>query len=406
MAHNKLARAEAKVSRRPTRYVLALAMLFSALVAPPSSAAPLKIEIVSPLARSKVSGVVAVKARVRSRPRSVIFEWSPDSGTTWQPIEVDVDRASGWTARWDTNGFRGVTTIRATVSNGLDFDSDRIKVRVVGPPQPGDPTPPSLSGGLVAYSGFGTWVDVPSEEAWRRPEKTVNKIAKMGVQTLFLQTSNYRHDEAIVYRWAAKQILAEAHERGIQVVAWYLPALNRRNQDFNRVKKAIDMEGPNGERFDSFALDIEATVIEDIERRNRRTIALAERIRNYVGIDYSLGAIVPDVHSLYWPGFPYEELGQYFNVFLPMSYFTYRTSGYRNVHRYIEVNVRAIRRRTGDRAVPIHVIGGLAGIASNREVDALLDACFARKVQGSSLYDFSITQAGEWKRMRRAQQLE
>lgn len=352
-----------------------------------------------------MAGVVPIKAVARGSAQMVAFQWSQDRGTTWQPIGIDVDPSAGWSTTWDTTAIRGVTLLRATAIKGVELNSDRTWVRVKGIP-PSDSEPPLLSSGLAAYAGFGTWVDVPSEDAWRTPTKTVNKMAKMGVQTLFLQTSNYRHDEAIVFRRAAKEILTEAHDRGIRVVAWYLPKLSRPKQDFNRVKEAIDLQGSDGDRFDSFALDIEATVIENIKKRNKNTVRLARRIRAYVGDNYALGAIVPDpAHSTYWPDFPYKPLAEEFNVFLPMSYFTYRTSGYENVRRYVNDNVRAIERRTGNEDVFIHVIGGLAGTVSLREIEGHLDACFAREVEGSSLYDFSITERDEWQRMRRAQKL-
>ena len=403
----RITRAASRFRVRWCPFVLALALAFTGLYPVSRSwAEPPRITIVSPTKGASVGGVVSIKALVHGGAQSVVFQWSQDRGATWQPIGIDADASAGWTTSWDTTALRGVTWIRATAIKGIELGSDRTWVRVRGIPPP-DPEPPSLSSGLAAYAGFGTWVDVPSEDAWEKPWKTVHKMAKMGVQTLFLQTSNYRHDEAIVYRRAAKKILTEAHDRGIRVVAWYLPALNRPKQDFNRVKEAIDLQGSDGDRFDSFALDIEATVIENIEKRNRNTVRLAKRIRAYVGDNYSLGAIVPDpVHSTYWPDFPYKPVAEQFDVFLPMSYFTYRTSGYANVRRYVEANVRAIQRRTGNENVFIHVIGGLAGIASNREVEGHLDACFAREVEGSSLYDFSITEREEWQRMRRARELD
>ncbi|HYN35957.1 MAG TPA: hypothetical protein VEV82_03180 [Actinomycetota bacterium] len=217
-----------------------------------------------------------------------------------------------------------------------------------------------------------------------------------------MQTSNYRHDRAIVYRSAAKEMLHEAHAVGIKVVGWYLPSLNRLNQDFRRVRAAIDLRGPEGERFDSFALDIESTTVSDIKERNQRMLFLSNQIRDYVGTDYALGAIVPDPgHSMYWPGFPYKGVNDFFDVFLPMSYFTWRTAGYENVRKYVGLNIRKVRKGTGDKDVPIHVIGGLAGAASRREVQALVNTARERHIAGVSLYDFSITEDHEWEVMNK-----
>jgi hypothetical protein len=76
---------------------------------------------------------------------------------------------------------------------------------------------------------------------------------------------------------------------------------------------AIRFRLSTGQRFDSFALDIEATVVSNPATRTRRLLTLARWIRAGVGSRYPLGAITPNPIGLdtlphFWPNFPYQQL--------------------------------------------------------------------------------------------------
>lgn len=253
---------------------------------------------------------------------------------------------------------------------------------------------------ITAYRGLATWVDIYDEWPYQRPRAAVRKMDEKGVRTLFLETANYRISTAIHHPAAVSRLIEAAHRRGVRVVAWYLPSFARLKRDFRRAMAAIRFRTENGQRFDSFALDIEATVVSDIETRNGRARRLSRRLRNAVGADYSMGAIVPEAGALYWPDFPYKAVARRFDVFLPMAYFTYRTSGFDDVYDFISNNVRTIRAKTGDRLVPIHVIGGVAQDATLRETRAFVKAAADRRVVGASLYDFTTTRHFQWERLR------
>src|SRR5207244_3761503 len=147
----------------------------------------------------------------------------------------------------------------------------------------------------------------------------------------------------------------------MQVVAWYLPLFNNVDTDFTRVRRSLDYRTSDGQAFDSFALDIEAAIV-PIKTRIQHLLALSARIRAAVGPSFPLGAIIPSPRGLirvptYWPGFPYKALPAYYDVVLPMSYYTFHTNGPWAAHRYISDNIRIVRERTGDPTIPIHVIG-------------------------------------------------
>lgn len=253
----------------------------------------------------------------------------------------------------------------------------------------------------AAYRGLGTWVDMYDAPPWRYPRRAVRKMSENGVRTLYLETANYRKpkDRRLYRPVAMAAMLDAAHAHGIKVVAWYVPGFKNLRRDFRRVKAALDFETETGQRFDSFALDIEATLVPDIQIRNERALRLSRRIRDAVGPDYALGAIVPEAGALYWPDFPYRGLASSYDVFLPMAYYSYRTSGASGVYSFISNNIDAVRSETGDANVPVHVIGGIAEDSTPREVGAHVRAAIDKNAYGTSLYDFPTTTPRQWRKL-------
>lgn len=253
------------------------------------------------------------------------------------------------------------------------------------------------------FRGFGTWIDIYDKQ-WDNPEAAVAKMAREKVQTLYLETANYRTDRSIFRRSRAARFIESAHAHGIKVVAWYLPDFKNLKRDLQRSRAAIRFRTPNGHRFDRFALDIESTVVTDIERRNRRMFRLTKRIRDVAG-NMAIGAITPDpIGSLYWPNFPYAKVAKRYQALMPMGYFTYRTSGAKGVRRHVRAGIDALRNMTtADKR--IHYIGGLAVDANKREVRAYRRVAMNQKILGGSLYDFADTRAGQWDALRALRRL-
>jgi hypothetical protein len=194
----------------------------------------------------------------------------------------------------------------------------------------------------------------------------------------------------------------------MRVVGWYLPSFADRRRDLARSLAAIRLTTPFGGRLDAFALDIEAATVRSIARRNRRALALSSRIRAAVGPGYALGAIVPDRRSTdrtrpsLWPRFPYRRLRRVYDVFLPMSYSSYRGHGSAFVYRYTRDNVEFLRRATGDPALPVHVVGGLANRLDARAARAVVDATRDAAAIGASFYKFSLTGREDWRALASA----
>src|SRR5262252_160206 len=204
-----------------------------------------------------------------------------------------------------------------------------------------------------AYAGLGTWLDIYATPSWANPQREVAAMARYGVRTLYLQTGNYEQSVDLVRPRALGRFIDAAHAAGIRVVAWYLPSFLYPAQDARRALAAIRFRSAKGERFDSFALDIEASLVKGVPLRSRRLLRLSARLRADVGHRYPLGAIIPSPvgirrHPKYWPHFPYRSLARYYNVFLPMAYSTdHHIRGVTGTRAYNAADVSIIRARTG-----------------------------------------------------------
>ncbi len=252
-----------------------------------------------------------------------------------------------------------------------------------------------------AYVGLGTWLDIYAQKAaWRHPERQVAAMAQDGARTLYLETGNYRQRVDVVRPQAVGRFVDAAHAAGMRVVAWYLPSFARPGQDERRSLAAIRFRSASGGSFDGFALDIEATVVRPQRLRNRRLLQLSARLRSAVGPRYALGAIVPSPVGMspsYWPRMPYRRLARLYDVFLPMAYSTMRgVRGRKATLAYLSATVAAVRSGTGDRQIPIHLIGGLSGAMGSRATAGFMAAVSECAPLGYSLYAFPTTRRAAW----------
>jgi hypothetical protein len=252
------------------------------------------------------------------------------------------------------------------------------------------------------YAGLGTWLDIYATPSWAHPRQVVDAMARDGVKTLYLQTGNYEQQDDLVRRNALGQFVDAAHADGLRVVAWYLPSFLYPAQDTRRALAAIRFRSAHGERFDSFALDIEASLVRSVPLRTTRLLQLSARLRRAVGRHYRLGAIIPSPvgirrHPTYWPRFPYRQLSRVYDVFLPMAYATDRDIvGIKATRAYDAADIAIIRTRTGKPHVPIHLIGGIANKMGSRETAGFMRAVADCSPLGYSLYEFPLTSRGSW----------
>jgi hypothetical protein len=259
-----------------------------------------------------------------------------------------------------------------------------------------------------AYAGLGTWLDIYATSSWAHPQREVAAMARDGVRTLYLQTGNYGQSTDLVRAHALGRFIDAAHAAGLRVVAWYLPSFSDPPQDARRALAAIHFRSARGERFDSFALDIEAGIVKPASLRTERLLRLSARLRAAVGRRYPLGAIIPSPvgirrHRHYWPQFPYRRLARVYNVFLPMAYATDRgVRGMTGTRAYDAADVAIIRARTGRPHVPIHLIGGIAGTMGAAETAGFMQAVADCAPLGYSLYEFPITPRATWEALAAA----
>ncbi len=255
------------------------------------------------------------------------------------------------------------------------------------------------------FAGLGTWVDIYSSE-WADPEAAVAAMARHGVRTLYLETGNYSHSAPVFRPEEAGRFIDAAHAAGLKVVAWYLPSFLNVRTDAHKAVAAIRFRSATGERFDGFALDIEATKVRSLALRDRRLLFLSARLHHAVHRRYALGAITPSpvgMSPYFWPNIPYRSLTHYYKAFLPMAYFTMRDIHSRvGARDFLMSTVSDIRAASGDPAFPIHLIGGLSGSMGAKATNGFLDAVALAKPFGFSLYAFDQTTPAAWRALARA----
>lgn len=258
------------------------------------------------------------------------------------------------------------------------------------------------------YSGLGSWIDIFDDAAWQNPEAAVRTMDRKDVTILFLQSGSSRPGAAVFRPARTARFLRAAHESGITVVAWYKAPYIDRAYETRRAIGAIRFETWDGESFDGFALDIEtAEGSPPAPVRNRRLLAMSKRLREVAGPIYPLGAIIPSPAGLalphgraWWPDFPYRELDQLYDAFLPMGYYTYHSTTAAGAYRDTRRNIRLLRQETGDPLVPIHLVGGTAVASNAAEGRAFAQAASEYGVIGASMYDQMTMGPEDWAAVR------
>ncbi len=251
------------------------------------------------------------------------------------------------------------------------------------------------------FAGLGTWVDIYSTTALSDPEAAVASMAKHGVRTLYFETGNYSHNAPVVWPDAAGRFIDAAHAAGIRVVAWYLPSFRDVRQDMRKALGAIRFRSATGQRFDGFALDIEATSVRSLALRNHRLLFESTRLRLSVPRKYPLGAITPSpvgMSPYFWPDIPYSSLTRYYKAFLPMAYFTLRGIQSRSgASAFLTSTVSEIRAASGKPRFPVHLIGGLSSNMGRQATAGFMRAVTHTHLLGFSLYNFDEMTPAVWR---------
>lgn len=297
-----------------------------------------------------------------------------------------------------------------TTQSAEPTETPRSEERTPTVPATTTPEPTDEQRRLDAYTGLGAWVDIFDDRAFDDPEGTVAELKRHGVKTLFLETGNSEYPRIFRPDRTARFITA-AHEDDIYIVAWFLPWLQDIERDYASVKAAIQFETDGGERFDSFTLDIESTKVRSVATRSRRAVALSRRIRQLVGRDYVLGGCIPSPVGIkdnkgFWNPFPYEQLAQYYDVWVPMGYYTFHGNGAESAYADARRNMRLLRAEKGLTAKrPVHLVGGLAEDSTSAETRSFLRAAGEQGAIGASLYDWATMNSGHWRELQGARSL-
>ena len=285
------------------------------------------------------------------------------------------------------------------------------------------PAAPAPRVDLTAFRGLGTWYDT-YDYGTLDPASTARQMRAFGVRTLYLQTGRYTlpgdfKDVAEMSAW-----IRAAHANGMRIVGWYLPGYGNLDRDVHRTSAIASFRTSDGQRFDGLAVDIEdkcelqGSTCSNVKpvpgfTQDDWNAAIAthmRRVRAAVGSRYPMGAIVPPplgmaLRPSHWTGFPWRSLPAGYDVVMPMAYWSFRddcpqvpshcASG------YTSGNVAQVRGLTGDRSLPVHVIGGVADNVSTSEVADFVSAARSAGVIGGSLYDYRTTAAAYWSPLRR-----
>jgi hypothetical protein len=281
------------------------------------------------------------------------------------------------------------------------------------PAHPASAAQPSLS----VFRKVGAWVDVfdyatrlqKPDTLPRVTPESIDDMADLGVKTLYLQVANPDDAPAdqLTDRSEIKSLLERAHDHGIAVVPWFLPRLVKPADDLTTMKQILALRAGD-ERFDGVGLDLESSEVADITLRNKRTVDFARKVRVLVGTSVPVASIVyPAVqlevlNPVLWPNFPYKGVDPFVDLWMPMSYYTYRdeASGLRSAYRYTVDSVDRLRKRVGDPDVPVHLIGGLAEDSTPDDYLDMTRAAKATDALGWSVYDYATTGTWAWPYLR------
>ena len=261
---------------------------------------------------------------------------------------------------------------------------------------------------ISPYAGVGTWLSryrFTREFGGAAPPVTpadVDAMADVGVRTLYLQPAA---DDARYPGLLSTDLLGEflvrAHAREMQVVAWYLPRFGDIAGDLRRLQ-AVAAFRAAGQSFDAIAVDIEFTDSVELAPRNARLVELSQQLRAAVP-DVELGAIVlPPVvtdvlNTAYWPEFPWRELRELYDVWLPMAYWSNRSEpGFTDPHWYVTENIGRVRDHLQDPCAVVSVIGGYDLRETADDYAAMARAATEQRAIGVSIWDWPTTPPSAW----------
>ena len=272
--------------------------------------------------------------------------------------------------------------------------------------------PPSTPVDASPYAGVGTWLSryrFTREFGGAAPPVTpsdVDAMADAGVQTIYLQpAADDPRYPGLLSTDLLGELLVRAHARAMQVVGWYLPHFGDIAGDLLRLRQIAAFRA-EGQGFDAIAVDIEFTDAVELAPRNAALIELSRQLRPALP-DVELGAIVlPPVvtdvlNTGYWPDFPWRQLRDLYDVWLPMAYWSNRSDEqFSDPYRYVSENIARVRRHLGDPCAVVSVIGGYDLRETADDYAAMARAASDGHAIGVSVWDWPTTPPSAWPPLR------
>lgn len=255
------------------------------------------------------------------------------------------------------------------------------------------------------FGGLGTWIDVYDTSLYRSPTTLADRLARRGVTTAWIETANDRSTVDVVQRASLGRVLDALHDRGIRVVAWYLPGHVNQALDLRRARAMLAFRSPRGAAFDGVALDIESLREKNVKRRTTRMLALLRTLRAEAGAVPVAAIVYPpralERHVGWWPGFPWATVAAQVDAVVPMLYTGGGFRGYDATYGYVARSLRLVRAAVGT-SVPLHAAGGVANRMTAEELGAFVDAVQdSGGAAGWSLYDWVTSTPAGWSALAR-----
>ena len=308
------------------------------------------------------------------------------SGDVWS----ERDMTSGWSQR--------TGALAVVASGGTGTVLAPLPERIVAETQ----SRPSIS----MFRWLGAWVDL--SDTGVSPGSAIPYMRSNGVRTLYLQTGRYNSTSDVVNPARIAAFVDAARAAGIRTVAWYLPAYSEYlDRDVRRTVAAARFRTPNGNRFDAVGVDIEfRDATSSGAEWNAGVRNHLQRVRAALGPRYPIAAIIPSPQGMalnppLWQGFPWQPIGWYADVVMPMSYWSYRKDcpsvPAHCAYQYTKDNIAISARLTG---LPVHLIGGVGNAVTTAEVADFVKGAQEVGVLGASLYDYATTAASFWPYLR------
>ena len=244
----------------------------------------------------------------------------------------------------------------------------------------------------AVFAGTGLWVDI-YDETIKDPQFVVDEAVAHGIQTIYVETSNYHSPADVMYPDQIREMISLAHANSIKVVPWYLPGYRNIALDRRRFTAAVNVGG--ADPIDGLGVDIEADIVRNRQLRANRAAAMVQWLRATYP-DLPMAGIVPRDALAWWRIFPYATIRANTDAMLPMCY-TSRYLTPTQTTAMAAACVTTIREQTGDPAAPVHVIAGVTDFLKPRLLIAAARGAKSAGAMGFSLYNLETTTPAGWR---------